>query len=72
METIMITEFHDQTAAAADSASPEPIRNRLAVLLAHDDIVRPELRNASILRAQYASRGKRHAAQNHLTLARRS
>ncbi|MGJ7459015.1 hypothetical protein [Halomonas sp. RA08-2] len=55
--------------AAADAAS---LPNSLAALLARDDIVRPELRNAAILGAQHASRGKRHVARDHLTLASRS
>ncbi len=48
---------HDQTAAAVAGASPASIRNSLAALLASEDIVRPELRNTAILRAQRASRG---------------
>ena len=68
----MITEFHDQAAAAADSASPEPIRNRLAALLVQDDIVRPELCNASILAAQCASHLKHPDDPDHHAPARRS
>ncbi|WP_404296975.1 hypothetical protein [Halomonas sp.] len=68
----MITDFHDQTAAAADSASPEPIRNRLAALLAQDDIVRPELCNASILAAQRASHLKHPDDLDHHAPERRS
>ncbi|SEL95475.1 hypothetical protein [Halomonas daqiaonensis] len=66
------TESHDQAAPASAGASPASIRQKLAALLAQDDIVRPELRNAAILGAQPASRVTHRDDRHHHTLARRS
>ncbi|MDI5933971.1 hypothetical protein [Halomonas kalidii] len=70
--THLTTGSHDQNAAVVAGASPASIRNSLAALLASEDIVRPELRNAAILGAQRASQGTRSDVRNHHTLARRS
>ena len=66
------TESHDQTTPAIAGTSTASIRNSLAALLAHDDIVRPELSNAAILGAQAASRVTHRDDRHHHTLARRS
>ena len=66
------TESHDQTTPAIAGTSPAAVSNRLATLLAQDDIVRPELRNAAILGAQAASRVTQRDDRHHHTLARRS
>ncbi|MGM0694082.1 MAG: hypothetical protein ACQEUN_11880 [Pseudomonadota bacterium] len=70
--TLRTTESHDQAAPASAGASPASIRQTLAALLAQDDIVRPELRNAAILGARPASEVTRRDARKHHTLARRS
>ncbi|SEL90187.1 hypothetical protein [Halomonas daqiaonensis] len=66
------TESHDQAAPTSAGASPASIRQRLAALLAQDDIVRPELCNAAILGARPASRVTHRVDRHHPTLARRS
>ena len=63
---------HDQAAVDDVAASSVSRRDTLATLLAQDDIVRPELRNAAILGAQRASRGSLPAARTSHTLAGRS
>lgn len=66
------TASHDQAVVDDVAASSVSRRDTLAALLAQDDIVRPELRNAAILGAQRASRGSRPAARTSHTLAGRS
>ncbi|APE31794.1 hypothetical protein BOX17_13035 [Halomonas aestuarii] len=62
------TASHDPAATADDTVR----RHRLAALLAQDDIVRPELRNAAILQAQRAPSGASQAGRPHHPPARRS
>ncbi|WFM70203.1 hypothetical protein [Halomonas sp. CKK8] len=66
------TTSHDQAAVDDVAASSVSRRDTLAALLAQDDIVRPEFRNAAILGAQQASRGSRPASRTSHTLSGRS
>lgn len=66
------TEPHEHAAPASAGTSPASIRQKLAALLAQDDIVRPELCNAAILGARPASRVTRRDDRHHHTLTRRS
>lgn len=63
---------HDQATPAIADTSPASIRSGLAALLAQNDIVRPELRNASILGAQATPRVTHRDNRNHHTPAGRS
>ncbi|MDI5891813.1 hypothetical protein [Halomonas rhizosphaerae] len=66
------TTLPGHTPATDVEASSESLGHSLADLLAQDDIVRPELRNAAILKAQREALEGRHIAKKHSTQARRS
>jgi hypothetical protein len=70
--THLTAASHESTPGAAIGASSASRGDVPLALLASDDIVRPELRNAAILRAKRVSPDTRHAARSGHTPARRS